>query len=83
MDIVVRLLLREEINPVQHDLSVAKAARCPAFARIHELRVEVGALNGGFRGSSRRNRTTRRVERSQFVLKQSGTLSLFVGPWLA
>ena len=48
MDIVLRLLLRKEIDPVEHDLSVAQAAWRPDFARIHELKVEVSALNGGF-----------------------------------
>jgi capsule polysaccharide export protein KpsE/RkpR len=48
MDIVRRLLLRDEIDALEHELSTAKASLNPDFARIRELTTEVERLERRF-----------------------------------
>lgn len=44
MDIVARLLLREEIDALEHELSDAGAAPKPDLMRILELKQEIARL---------------------------------------
>ena len=53
MDIVSRLLLREEIDALEHELSTAKASLNPDFARIRELTTEIDRLERRFLAARR------------------------------
>lgn len=59
MDIVARLLLREEIDALEHDLSEAKATD---FARVQALKQEIARLEQRF-AAGRRAQSERKFAR--------------------
>jgi predicted nucleic acid-binding Zn-ribbon protein len=59
MDIVARLLLREEIDALGHELSTAKRASNPDFSRIQDLKREVERLEDRY-AAARRSEIERR-----------------------
>jgi capsule polysaccharide export protein KpsE/RkpR len=62
MDIVARLLLREEIDALEHDLSAAKSTPNPDFARVQGLKQEIARLEQRF-AASRRAQSERKFAR--------------------
>lgn len=55
MDIVSRLLTREEIDALEHELARVKAGSSPDFARVQHLKHEIARLE-------RRISARRRIE---------------------
>ena len=53
MDIVARLLLREEIDALDHELAAAKQMPNPDFARIQMLRHDIERLEARYAAARR------------------------------
>lgn len=53
MDVFARLLLREEIDALDHELAEAKRLSNPDFARIHMLRQDIDRLEERYAAARR------------------------------
>lgn len=53
MDIVARLLLREEIDTLDHELAAAKSAQSWDFGRIQKLKADIERLEDRYAAARR------------------------------